>query len=1193
MTASAKAFYADLACVGKSEFEHVSAIRRGDSDGEITFKYSNTSVGEPLEIQVVATDLYSYPYGTSFMIFTSSDTCSTSIVKCLEQLSTTTQGCSLQSVIEAISNRLGSRLDETQPGAEPNYTGEDEDECDEGDDTDLDIDEFEPIDGVDDEYFEVQAISRPTFDAETPISQDIDGLQRIQRELKASRLAGFAVGIYSLVEECPVGIVSLSIPVSKLILPSAAISAWGLEATDYLVLLVKFLAPYPDLETMLSATPGSEPVVFRFGKCKSPKPSIQCAMMAFRPVLNTNDEPDVETEPAPRPENNSVQPSEEQDKLNFNSIYMSNTIDDLLNRSFSKLLKIRLDHRCSWDMAQALLDQFEGRNEHNERVSENTNRGVHSSKTSSSIHGPSSSYYDDGMKVQCEENSGFMVVAMRFSLRRLCKCTEYCMICHQRLGNDVETLKPYVCSKSLCLYQYLSLAFGTSLETEIVNSPYVVDLLISLFYSSLTTGCLREFPRGLALKVPLIKKSQENVKIEFCQTLKEFRVPNSETKLGDGDWVLVLTKSLEEEDKCPEEGWLPAIVLPFSHDPDDMDKIARGMSLQQLLDAMPSVLEMRKFLLEAPGRNLGGWTRMNRSALSLVRWIVASNTSYIVQDSAVPVFPGTKTDGSRQSVDQKSSKSSTESGMIKGLGSSWMQFRFAQGSPDKESAFAKAVKTLCNTHPSKTVNPTLFAWHGSALGNWHSIIRTGLDFSRISNGRSFGQGVYLSKNMGVSKRYADKGGLTIASTIAYHNSPWPKSDLRPKSALSICEIVNCPDEFVSTNPHFVINKTEWIQCRYLLLQVDPTEDAMRNPVFSVSPCLQKDYIRQDPNNEITGERGQPLEIPRTATSSFVESRKRGYRVQQVREDGDDPEALTETIQAMMTALPHGRKRSHSMTSSEGVGERASVQTHHIAQEENEAGARGPVANPQRIEAFGPFSTSSVDVQQQFPKAPTAFNVPTSSKSPLTFLPGTTDLTTLPQLPEPAWAVSSRMALQALSREIRQLHQTQSQNDAASLGWYFDTAKVSNLFQWIVELHTFDADLPLAKDMMRRGHTSVVLEIRFGSNFPMSPPFVRVIRPRFLPFQRGGGGHVTAGGAICSEMLTGSGWSPAMSMENVFLQIRLGLCDTGRPARLDTGRLVGQDYGIGEAVEAYMRAARTHGWVVPQDVKTIDMGWKQD
>ena len=34
---------------------------------------------------------------------------------------------------------------------------------------------------------------------------------------------------------------------------------------------------------------------------------------------------------------------------------------------------------------------------------------------------------------------------------------------------------------------------------------------------------------------------------------------------------------------------------------------------------------------------------------------------------------------------------------------------------------------------------------------------------------------------------------------------------------------------------------------------------------------------------------------------------------------------------------------------------------------------------------------------------------------------------------------------------------------------------------------------------------------------MSPPFVRVIRPRFLGFQQGGGGHVTIGGALCMQV----------------------------------------------------------------------------
>ncbi|KAG5983058.1 hypothetical protein E4U55_000900 [Claviceps digitariae] len=1223
MSASAKAFYADLACVKKSEFNHVSAIRRGDSDGEITFKYSDANDEDSLEIQVVATDLNSYPHGTSFMVFTSSETCSNNIVRRLEQLSATSRGYSLHRMIEVISNGLASVLDETHHDAESNDIGEGDEGHSEGDDTDMEFEEFEPIDVVDDEYFEVQAISRPIsrpmFDTETTVSQNVDGLQRIQRELKASKLAGFSVGIYSLyslLEECPAGIVSLSIRVSKLNLPSAAISAWGLESTDYLVLLVKFLGPYPDSAAILSATSPSQPVEFRFGKCKFPKPSVQCARMAFRPILNRNDESD----PGHEPENDSMQPSETQDKLSFNSIYMSSTIDYLLNRRFFKLLKLRLDHHCSWDMAQILLNQSEGQVGTNDRASENANCGEGSSKSSLSSNGPSSLYYDDSLEDECRENLSFILVAMRFSLRRLCKCTEYCMVCHQRRGNDIQTIKPYVCSKSLCLYQYLSLAFGTSLEAEIINSPYVVDLLISLFYSSLATGCLREFPCGLALKVPLIEQSQDNVKIEFCPTSSTVRVTGSETKFDDGDWVLVVTRGLKGfekriwrlshtsevnlysfqeiyhmtnpreiayplqlklfpgNDKCVKGDWLPAVALTFSHDPDDLTRTAKRLGLQQLLDAMPSVLEMRKFLLDGPERKLGAWNKMNRSALSLTSWIVASNTSYIVQDSIVPVVSSNEENEDMQPVTQKDS---TIPGMIQGLESSWMQFRFAQGSPDKESAFAKAVQTLCSTHPSKTAYPTLFAWHGSTLGNWHSIIRTGLDFSQISNGRAFGQGVYLSRDMKTSRIYMGKGHMIATPTVDCHDSPWPKSDLRPKSALSICEIINCPHEFVSRHPHFVIDKTEWIQCRYLLLQVEPTENAMQNPMFSASPYLQNGYIEQEPGNEIVGGQGNLLQIPITATS-FAGSYQRGYLAEAEAackdveaisteagqdggggyEDGDDPEVLTEKIQALMTATSRERSRRHDRTPSETFGE-APVQTE---------------------------LPTSVNLEQSFQTAPTAPNAPMSRLSPLTFRPGTLDLSTLPQLPQPAWAASSRMALQALTREIRDLYKTQSQNDAASLGWYFDTAKVSNLFQWIVELHTFDADLPLAKDMMRKGHASVVLEIRFGSNFPMSPPFVRVVRPRFLPFQQGGGGHVTAGGAICSEMLTGSGWSPAMSMENVFLQIRLALCDTERPARLDTGPLVGRDYGIREAVDAYVRAAQTHGWVVPQDLKTIEKGW---
>lgn len=56
----------------------------------------------------------------------------------------------------------------------------------------------------------------------------------------------------------------------------------------------------------------------------------------------------------------------------------------------------------------------------------------------------------------------------------------------------------------------------------------------------------------------------------------------------------------------------------------------------------------------------------------------------------------------------------------------------------------------------------------------------------------------------------------------------------------------------------------------------------------------------------------------------------------------------------------------------------------------------------------------------------------------------------------------------------------------------------------------------------RNINSIVFEIRFPPNYPLSPPFFRIITPRFLPFIHGGGGHVTGGGSICMDLLTADG-----------------------------------------------------------------------
>lgn len=104
---------------------------------------------------------------------------------------------------------------------------------------------------------------------------------------------------------------------------------------------------------------------------------------------------------------------------------------------------------------------------------------------------------------------------------------------------------------------------------------------------------------------------------------------------------------------------------------------------------------------------------------------------------------------------------------------------------------------------------------------------------------------------------------------------------------------------------------------------------------------------------------------------------------------------------------------------------------------------------------------------------------------------------------------------------------------------------------------------------------IVMEIRFPQDYPLSVPFLRMVRPRFKWHT----GHVTIGGSMCTELLTPSGWV-AMSVHALFLTV----CQMFREgeAKIQTTPdehcarpLV--DYDEREAREAYQRVAAFHGW----------------
>mmetsp|Transcript_119258 Transcript_119258/g.371514 ORF Transcript_119258/g.371514 Transcript_119258/m.371514 type:complete len:163 (+) Transcript_119258:1-489(+) len=137
----------------------------------------------------------------------------------------------------------------------------------------------------------------------------------------------------------------------------------------------------------------------------------------------------------------------------------------------------------------------------------------------------------------------------------------------------------------------------------------------------------------------------------------------------------------------------------------------------------------------------------------------------------------------------------------------------------------------------------------------------------------------------------------------------------------------------------------------------------------------------------------------------------------------------------------------------------------------------------------------------------------------------------------------------------------------------------SLYHWCVKMHAdgFPEACTLRRDLRKfaekhpSGLAAVVMDVVFPDSYPMDPPFIRVVRPRFQIHT----GHITIGGSICMQLLTPSGWLPSVSLENVFVSIRSEIVEGG--GRVDFSRGV-QDYSISEAKDAFKRVAERYGWL---------------
>ncbi|KAF3040032.1 hypothetical protein E8E11_006390 [Didymella keratinophila] len=1192
-------FVADLAAAVESvPVAGISDVQPGGDDGEFTFVC--VADGNTLKISALIPELSDYPSSHDCMIF-GPDNASASVASTLNDISAF--GKTVHQILELVSRKLKStdRDGDHQMLDSQNFDGFEGSE-DEEDDEDYGEDYFP---GDEDMLPKPYSNGHYTPSAGGFTEPTTAFRERIRRDLLVAKSDGFKVGHLGGLMDGLGCYVSVSIRIAKLGISEEAMQAWQIEPNEYLVALFHYPHGYKTMDDLRSYDNSQAQRNFqvRTGIAKSYKPTQQEAVQAFT-VLSREEEKRREESQHTESQQETIA------HQGFRHSFISGPLNGLLADRFHMIMKYRyagMDwHGSELFYNDQILHPMS-------RHSEGSDDKYYAPEVVNTVYPPIVTA--DHIQQSTGQEHSLPLVTAQFVLRHFVRCTEFCLICFSKMPDDLQAIKPYVCDNPLCLYQYMSLGFGPSIEHEVLSQPKVVDLLTSFCYSSSRQSRLKDFPSGLALMVPPALAYEDDYSLTQYRGLvgqPQADPQPAKATLADNTQVAIAMRlNLDDreilfEDKskpCPVRAneWItfrfddepsrayhcrivettyypmvkisepvepavatldtsrgygyagaanpPAAPKPAPKPPrttnefrpakfqiynqnfDELSAPHKRQVICVLLDLLPSIDSLKEYLIRKKYNSLSSWTdRLSPAALGLLRWIIASNRACILQVDA----------------EDDASTGRKANDRLYGM-SSWVQFRFAMGAPDKERRFIHAVRATSDRLHLEY--PTLFAWHGSPLHNWHSIIREGLHFNETHNGRAFGHGVYHSLDANTSIGYSGYGGVGYT---------WPNSELKIQQALALNEITNAPQEYVSRNPHLVVAQLDWIQTRYLFVSSTATYNQVNTSTVSRG-SKPLEILEQDPSMTPTGSDGK-LIIPIRAVA--------GYR---------RPKSLKIT----------GNKRQKATgTSKYDAIEIDDDETASIAtlDEDRAIFEDAPPKNDQFVDPL-PTPNSTFDGKGKA-KLSGFFNNLKSSKPLTDYVPGSLDYSSLPMLQQPSWASSA--ATRCLMRDFKALTKTQDEQPLHELGWHIDEDKIENIYQWIVELHSFDLSLPLAQDMKKHDVKSVVLELRFGKDYPMAPPFVRVIRPRFLTFAAGGGGHITAGGAICMQLLTNDGWSAVSSIESVLVQVRMAITSTDpKPARLERGGR--HDYGVSEAVEAYIRACAMHGWTVPAGFKETAYG----
>jgi len=232
--------------------------------------------------------------------------------------------------------------------------------------------------------------------------------------------------------------------------------------------------------------------------------------------------------------------------------------------------------------------------------------------------------------------------------------------------------------------------------------------------------------------------------------------------------------------KSPNEGGGEEILSFYKNN------VKMANELEQTCERLPCVADMRKYTDESKLKEM--LDSKDLLCFPLIRWIVMSNRCHI------SVLPKEK--------------------HVKEMDTDY-QFVLVSDNPAKEALFRRRRAEIAKK--KKNSKGSFYAFHGSALGNWHCILRIGLknysNTNKMSTGAAYGQGIYMASTASTSFSYMVPGNTWTKSSIGNGGTMSCIAlvevlDLRGEPNTPIKDhggtILTCTDETIVTTRYFFI-----------------------------------------------------------------------------------------------------------------------------------------------------------------------------------------------------------------------------------------------------------------------------------------------------------------------------------------------------------------------------------------------------